>query len=360
LKNKIKAKIVKYLLQRDYKNEIDISEVKRVLIIRNSGVGDAICMEPMLREFKRNFPNIELDLFASLGNKIIFEHIKYVDNIFVKHRKRQIFKRIFEFVKMKNRKYDLLIDTTKYHFDKALMSYFLNPKWAIATEVIDKNIVDRKKLSFYVRLLPVLKSEHIVDKLQRFLVLLGMEIQDNNICLEVPLQSKIRAKKFMEKIRERRIVGINSDAKDINRTLSKEQVLVLCKKLLSDGYVVLLFAIGKNRDVFKGMIEKEHMSNVYLIYETPNIYDAIALIEFLDVIISPDTAYVHIASALDIPTVGLFWNNMQRITEWGPKAKNSVVITSNIDADNSLENLDLNKVVKEVKNIVSKSGVYEK
>jgi ADP-heptose:LPS heptosyltransferase len=85
-----------------------------------------------------------------------------------------------------------------------------------------------------------------------------------------------------------------------------------------------------------------------------------ALVKFLDVIISPDTAYVHIASALDIPTVGLFWNNMQKITEWGPRAKNSVIVTSNIKGDNTLKNIDLKRVVVEVKNIISKKSLHEK
>jgi ADP-heptose:LPS heptosyltransferase len=360
LKNKIKAKIINFLLQRENEDTLDISKINRVLIIRNSGIGDAICMEPMLREFKKASPNIEIDIFASLGNKIIFENIKYVNNVFVKHKKRAFIKRLLEFFKMKNRKYDLLIDTTKYHFDKAIMSYFLNPKWAVTTEELGVNFVDRQQLSFYVKFLPLVESEHIIDKLQRFLTLLDLKIQNNNIYLEIPTQYKEKAREFIQHFNGKKIIGINSDAKDINRTISFEQVTKICKMLSSKGYVILIFSIGKNRDIFNQILKKEKIHNVFLTYETPNIYDAIAIVENIDVMISPDTAYIHIASALNISTVGLFWNNIQKITEWGPRAKDSIVITSDIKGDNTLKNIDLKKVVDEVGNIIDKKRFDEK
>ena len=332
-----------------------MSDVKRVLIIRNSGIGDAICLEPMLREFKKVYPLVELDIFASLGNTEIFKNSLYVDNVFVKHRKRDYLKRVREFFKMKNRKYDLLIDTTNYHPDKALMSFFLKPKWAIATDMLDNLKFDRKQFGFYDRVLSIVKDEHIVDKLLRFLVYLDIKEYDNKMQLHIPENYISDANRYIKNLKAKNIVGINIDAKDKNRTLSSEQLLHICKKLASKDCFVLIFAMDNTREKFNQLVIQNSLKYVYVTPPTPSIYSAIALVKYIDVMISPDTAYIHIASALNIPTVGLFWNNMQKKTEWGPRAKNSVIVSSDIDGDNTLENIDLDFVVEEVKNILKKS-----
>jgi ADP-heptose:LPS heptosyltransferase len=65
-----------------------------------------------------------------------------------------------------------------------------------------------------------------------------------------------------------------------------------------------------------------------------------------DILISPDTSFIHIASAIDLPTIGLYYKD--NFTYWGPKSSiNYVVRTNNYD-------LVFDKVAEHVKEIYVK------
>lgn len=56
--------------------------VKRILIFRNDRIGDAMVTLPVLRDIKRNYPDMIIDVAVSPKNKFIFENAKFVDNLY--------------------------------------------------------------------------------------------------------------------------------------------------------------------------------------------------------------------------------------------------------------------------------------
>ena len=63
-------------------------------------------------------------------------------------------------------------------------------------------------------------------------------------------------------------------------------------------------------------------------YSTNTILDAAALINKLDVIITPDTSITHIASAVDTDIVTIHENNMDTHRLMGPTSKLSKTVFS--------------------------------
>ena len=55
-------------------------------------------------------------------------------------------------------------------------------------------------------------------------------------------------------------------------------------------------------------------------YNTKTIIDVAALIEQLDLIISPDTSIVHVASTFDKPIVSIHENNQHSFRLWSPSS----------------------------------------
>ena len=61
-------------------------------------------------------------------------------------------------------------------------------------------------------------------------------------------------------------------------------------------------------------------------YTTETIIDVAALVEQLDLIITPDTSIVHIASSFDKPVVSIHENNKDSFRLWSPSSTLSKTI----------------------------------
>ena len=80
----IKKLILKFLLQKKYKEPINKKEINKILLVRNLKIGDAIVAFPLLRELKKNFPNAEIDIYASTNSDFLFNKLPYCKNVFIK------------------------------------------------------------------------------------------------------------------------------------------------------------------------------------------------------------------------------------------------------------------------------------
>ena len=61
-----------------------------------------------------------------------------------------------------------------------------------------------------------------------------------------------------------------------------------------------------------------------------NLSRLFRLCERADMVISPDTALVHIASAFDTPVIGIYQDNGVKAVQWGPRSRaHGIVLSSN-------------------------------
>ena len=62
---------------------------------------------------------------------------------------------------------------------------------------------------------------------------------------------------------------------------------------------------------------------------TQTIHDSIALIRHAQAVLTPDTAIIHIAAALNKPIIGLYRQDAQNYANWYPKSENAQIIWVN-------------------------------
>ncbi|RBQ32646.1 hypothetical protein CRU92_02725 [Arcobacter sp. FW59] len=127
----IKKLILKFLLQKKEKEPIKHKEINKILFIRNSKIGDAVCSFPILRELKINFPNSEIDIYAGRDNNFLFKKLPYCNNIFTKFRKRDSLKTWKQIRMMRDRKYDLVVEAVPMKFGTEFAVWYMNPRWTI-------------------------------------------------------------------------------------------------------------------------------------------------------------------------------------------------------------------------------------
>lgn len=105
-----------------------------------------------------------------------------------------------------------------------------------------------------------------------------------------------------------KMVGFQIEASSPIRSFPLEKIVAVMKELISSN--IFVFAFGGKRQETVG----EHLSAIFdgydlfvnLIPLNFSLRESVVLANFMDVIVAPDSAFIHIAGGLGIPVVGLY------------------------------------------------------
>ncbi len=85
--------------------------MQQILFITLSNIGDAIMTTPTLERLHQLYPDASIDLVCDNRSQIIFTHCPYRGEIFVKKKKRDGQRVLFQFIKtLRRKRYDLVVD----------------------------------------------------------------------------------------------------------------------------------------------------------------------------------------------------------------------------------------------------------
>lgn len=326
-----KKYILKFLLGKKKKEPIDFNKVKKILFIRNAKIGDAVCAFPLLRELSENFPSAQIDVYAGRHSDFLFKELPYCKNVYTKFRKRQFYKTWKQIQLMKAQRYDLVVEAITMKFGLEFTVWYIKPKWIVSfgkSPGDQKLGLSRDDLSFYDILKVETEEEHMVDHLCSILPLIG--INKYSTKMEFPYKENefLYAKNFISSLNIKGdIIALNVDSSSKQRSLYKEHIVQIANKL--SDFKIIIISLPSRREEIKDIINSEILSNCILSFETKTIFDATELIRNCKLLISPDTSLIHIASAINLPTVAIC--NKNNIKAWGPRSSINYVVSSKIE-----------------------------
>ena len=164
-----------------------------------------------------------------------------------------------------------------------------------------------------------------------------------------------KAKNFVSNINSKIKIGINLEGSSKEKRIQPKELKQICRGIYdnySDIGIIILTTPDKLEKTNK-IISKMDFDFVTPSYKTETILDVSALIEQLDLIITPDTSIVHIASAFDKPMVSIYENNKNNYRLWRPTSTLNSVIFSKNHCDSQL-NYYVNDIIKNSCNIIGK------
>ncbi len=290
-----------------------------VLITPMIGLGDTILTTPAVHLLKKNFPNYKITYFT-MGNqqKYILQNNPYIDNIISYPLIQNKFKSIYQILKNITLQYPINITfypSNRYHYNifsiltLAKERYghkYINDKWWYLNSLKNKTI--KENINY-----------HCVEENVELIRLLEPSISNQNIPnLEVFLtdQEITSAEKLIPK---RKInIGIHAgcDIKKnhINRRWPLNNFVELINKL-NDNFKFFIFGNTQEKNINQFIIENTKSDTTLIEY--PNIRDTAKLINQMNVFISNDSGLMHLASALNIPTIVILGpTNQTLIKPW--------------------------------------------
>lgn len=321
--------LIGQILKRENKTikAIHPEKIKEVLFLRYDKMGDMIISLPVFKALKEKSPYIRIAVMCSPRNRIVLKGNKYVDDIFVYRKK--LFRDVLTVMEMRKRKFDCIVDLV---FWESVTSAILTA--VIKGRGVSIGVGKGTFKNFYDYVVPTEDkyTEHIIPKTMQVLEIFGINPRKCDLYphLAVSEEDKLKAKEFLAKLEGNPRIGFNISAGQPSRLWSLDKFAKLAGLLKNQdeksNFVIIYSAKDRNR---ADLLSRKLDGQATLIPHRSSFQQVAAIIQGLDLLITPDTSLAHVAWSCNVSLVGLFCANQENFYSWKPMSSNSRTIVSN-------------------------------
>lgn len=307
----------------------DATTIKRVLLCRpNHRLGNLVLITPLLQEIQETFPECKIDLFVK-GNlaPILFKNFENVDNII------QLPKRAFpnfaryiaSWISIMKRQYDLTINVDKGSSSGRLSLQLSNSKHKVSGDIVEKMQFQYHDYEHH--------AKFPVYNFRNYLKGLGLAQKERpmpSLDIRLTRPEIANGKKLLNGL-------VHNDRKTICLF-----TYATGNKCYSEIWWENFYEKLQARFPDTNIIEVLPFQNISrLSFKAPSFYskdirEIAALIANTDVFIGADSGIMHLASAAQTPTIGLF--SVTNPNLYAPYNNNSVAINTNLtNADDCIQ-----------------------
>lgn len=342
----LKLKFAKLLFDHSFLDP-NVGEKNPTLVLRLDGkLGDSIVSTGFLRELKSQRPTAPLLVVTNGTARQAYSGLSFIDEVIVKQKGLIASMRLF--FKLRRLSYWAIINTSYIlkPFDLFLMSH-LKARHKVGWQTSDfKSFSQNIKIEF--------AKDHMTDIYRKTLEALGLTKGSSlNYELRLNSSSVFKAKNLLKQIRGKfdHVLVLNSFAGARLRNLN----FATCKKLIEAlaHRKIAVISIGNQGDqkiLGEWMARAPHLKNWFVFKECTSFDDNLALINEADLIVTPDTAIVHAASALNKPLVALYREDLPgeyNSVTWAPVgARSQVVFSPNLREQRDINHFNMEKLIE--------------
>ncbi len=277
----------------------------KLLLIQTAFLGDIILTTPVIRAIRQRFPDSHLTVLTIPGTAILFRYHPAVADVWV-FDKRKWFRKIISFwrVLRQIRKRDFAIAfSVQSSFTSSLLMFLGGIPERIGFR--RQRLTTRKAL--HPRGLPIR---------ERYLYLLHPFGEVNESAETEIFWSEAEAQKaqrILNPIREenRPVIGIAPGSVWPTKRWPTEYFIEL-GKMLRDDLITMLFIGGPGDRALCQRIADQLGDHSHNLAGALSVLESAALIEGLDLMISNDSAPLHMANAVDTPAFAFFGPTVRR------------------------------------------------
>lgn len=284
----------------------------KIVFLRPGKLGDMIVATPIFKALKNQIPDTSIAVVASPYNQVIVQHNKNIDILKVVnfHSFFSILKLVFW---IRREKFNWVIDLTPEISTTSSIIARLVRSSRIKVAGMHKGVHAR-----YFDIVTDDKDLHLIDR-NRLLVesVIGHSFTGDfrpDISLDKPdIERALNI--FSKCLNSTLKIGINLSAGASMRQWTKQNY----KKLLDAIYckyrdaTVVLFSVGAQTAWVQ---EFKQAYNQIVDVGNSEFLAVAAIIQKLDVFVTPDTSLLHVASAFNIPNVGLYCMGGENFVRW--------------------------------------------
>ena len=330
---------------------INFDNTSKILFIRLNRIGDALVTTPFIHYIKSNL-SAKIYVLSDEKNKAAYQNNPDIYELLVFKKGLKGFLEILRFIKKEN--IETVVDlhddvSTTVSFLMALCS--ANNKFGLEKEnkIIYSKTVQRLDGSKF----------HVVERLMELSKLFNLQVNYSNIKIHFRPEpnSNKKADDFISNNygEKKFFIGINISAGSHARFWGIENYNKLLNYFASLDVNLVILSSPHDLEL-TGQIANSYFK--YFVSET--FSDFAAMISKLDFLFTPDTAAIHLASAYNVPSFGVYVKYKTNDMIWSPyNTKFDCVITE----DENLSRVTFDEVISKLRpfleNILSEYNVFK-
>tara|TARA_B100001079_G_scaffold65777_2_gene55989 strand:+ start:4963 stop:6003 length:1041 start_codon:yes stop_codon:yes gene_type:complete len=323
---KLKVRIYNALTKKEPNYPLP-NNPKKILIQSQEKIGDGILLFPLIYGMKSIFADCEIHILCSRKNVEVFRKLNLVDDILVYRTGKLFWKSltlneydlfynpkdhpsITSFRIAKNVRAKVKVCTAgtqqEQHYNYAIKSNCLE-------SVIEKNCLLLKEYQPKIKIVPWLSLLENVNEIK------------NQICINISADSNYRIWPI-------------------------ENWIQLIDMILSDDPSIKIKIISMDRDQAKSkIIENKFGKSIKSFPQFNSILESSSIIQQSKMLISSDTAMIHLSDAAQTPVLGLFSADNRNVSRYKPFwVKNKIVQSDSL----SIKNISPKRVFSEYNKLV--------
>ena len=305
------ARLLSYaLLGKSGKHVLDIASVRKVLILRNDKIGDMIVSTALLRELKKNYPHWQIDVAASSANRDVIADNPHVSEIIIWDKQPLLRDLRTTIAALRRRRYDVIFNP----YNRFSIPLLLRIKWLGARYLtgfaIPKYGTSTAKLGMFDHTVPCDRNAHILDSY--FATFGEFDLRDidpryelfgvdaHAAAIDAACDTLLRSHDGL--------FCLNFQGSNAQRTVSVADASRCCAALAAryPRHALLVIAAPGSEARVDEIVDGAGHANVMRAPSTGHILQLAALIRRCELVLSPDTSVIHIASAYDKKIVGYY------------------------------------------------------
>ena len=286
---------------------IDKSQVKRILVITLSNVGDIILTTPVIRTLAGEFPDARIDVMAGPQGKDIFSRDPRIFKFIIYDKHMPVSEKRRLQLKLKKLKYDLVADLRNTVFP-----LLIGPKFRTATiQRFPKHVI------------------HSIEKHLYRIRSLGIRNLEKRSYLYIPKEDEeYIAKLLKESGIADPIVVVNPGAKSHLKRWDPAGFADVCDRLVRECKVNILFiGLSEDEETVAGVIK--NMKNVsHNLVNKTDIRQLAGLLKRARLLVTNDSAPLHLSCVVGTKVLAIFGPTDPR--KYGPTGEFDVVINKKL------------------------------
>lgn len=328
-------------------------EDSKILLIRNDRIGDLLVSSPLLQALRKDYPDVTFDILLSEKN-IAARRVSdpYVNSSYIYSKKiTNLIKLLYV---LRKKRYDLVIDLLDNpSTTNAFIIKIIKPLYSLGFRKAKSN-----KYNIEVALPSKLKT-HIVDRINQLLIPFDIEPTSAPKRINFPLNDSeiIEASRMLGTKAKPFRLGINLAGSSQSKFWGMNNYSLFISFVNENytEYEVIVFYTKDNENLISELANNIEFKKAPL---TKNFNLYAAMIAECDIILSPDTAAVHLAASFGIPCIALYLFSGTKETgmPWTPYNSPSKCLKTGTD---NLSNIALETVIEAFEEMIAEHNLYE-
>jgi len=313
-----------------YQPAINFDQVHAVLVIKLRHHGDVLLTSPMYQLLKQRFPHLTIDVLIYKETYPMLADHKAINHIYCIDKKQKGLKHEIQRLKqLKQQSYDLIIHLTE-SWRGAILCRLLKPRYAVVRRYQHRQ--QRYWLNSFSHHYssPQSNKRHTVEMHLDALRRIGIHPEPDEkklvLCLNAPAQQSLF--QHYPEYDQQKYMVIHPTSRWLFKCYPAEKMAAVINQL-SERYgtriVITAAPDEKELDYIDTMLSHVHHAVINLAGQL-NLYELAVLLKNSQTYLGLDSVPMHMAAALQVPTVALFGPSGD--IEWEPWQNKAIVISS--------------------------------